>query len=355
VSLNKISIASIIENIGNNKLVICAKYIAEGMFSIYEPQALSVILILNAQLEVAMLLKYETVKDNPALLQALTSLTPEEFEAVLPTFSREWEAYHATTLRPAAERQRRPGGGRKATLQTATDKLLFILFYYKLYPLELVLGFLFGMRQSQACEWIHKLSPVLQRTLAQHGYLPERDAPQVAVALEADGERTFAIDGVERRRQRPSDPEEQKTFYSGKKKAHTFKNNLIVSVRSRLVYYLGATHAGKKQEKAICDEEQPPFPEGSTLYQDKGFQGYAPAGVTIRQPKKKPRGGQLTPEEKQQNALISRLRIVVEHVIAGVKRCRIVKDVFRNTTDGFDDLALEIACGLHNLRTAYRT
>ncbi len=77
-----------------------------------------------------------------------------------------------------------------------------------------------------------------------------------------------------------------------------------------------------------------------------------------RQPKKKPRGRELTLEEKEQNSLISRIssmRIVVEHVICGVKRCRVVKDVFRNTRDKFADLVMEIACGLHNFRTAYRT
>ena len=74
-----------------------------------------------------------------------------------------------------------------------------------------------------------------------------------------------------------------------------------------------------------------------------------------RQPKKKPRGRELTVEEKEQNSLISSMRIVVEHVICGVKRCRIVKDVFRNTRDKFADLVMEIACGLHNLRTSYRT
>jgi hypothetical protein len=45
---------------------------------------------------------------------------------------------------------------------------------------------------------------------------------------------------------------------------------------------------------------------------------------------------------------------VVEHVIAGVKRCRIVKDVFRNTTEAFDDLVMELACGLHNFRVNFR-
>ena len=54
------------------------------------------------------------------------------------------------------------------------------------------------------------------------------------------------------------------------------------------------------------------------------------------------------------NHLFSSARVVVENVIAGVKRCRIVKDVLRLTTDGISDLVMEIACGLHNLRVSYR-
>jgi hypothetical protein len=54
------------------------------------------------------------------------------------------------------------------------------------------------------------------------------------------------------------------------------------------------------------------------------------------------------------NGLISSARVLVENVIAGVKRCRIVKDVFRNTKSGFSDLAMEVACGLHNFRVEFR-
>jgi hypothetical protein len=46
---------------------------------------------------------------------------------------------------------------------------------------------------------------------------------------------------------------------------------------------------------------------------------------------KKPKGRELTEAEKAKNTIISSIRILVEHIIAGVKRCRIVKDVFRNT------------------------
>jgi hypothetical protein len=54
------------------------------------------------------------------------------------------------------------------------------------------------------------------------------------------------------------------------------------------------------------------------------------------------------------NHLVSSARVIVENVIAGVKRCRIVKDVFRLTKEGMADLVMEIACGLHNLRVSCR-
>jgi hypothetical protein len=37
-----------------------------------------------------------------------------------------------------------------------------------------------------------------------------------------------------------------------------------------------------------------------------------------------------------------------------VKRCHIVKDLFRNTKVGFTDLVMEVACALHNLRMDFR-
>jgi hypothetical protein len=58
--------------------------------------------------------------------------------------------------------------------------------------------------------------------------------------------------------------------------------------------------------------------------------------------------------DKFLNQVIASVRIVVEHVIAGIKRCRIVKETLRLTQDGISDLLMEIACGLHNLRVSQR-
>ncbi len=131
------------------------------------------------------------------------------------------------------------------------------------------------------------------------------------------------------------------------------KNNLIIDVEDRLVQYLSATYAGRVHDKRICDDEAYTFPPCG-LFQDTGFQGYKPDHVDTYQPKKKPRGKELTEEDKAENTMIASIRILVEHVISGVKRCRIVKDVFRKTTANVSDQVMEIACGLHNLRAILR-
>lgn len=58
--------------------------------------------------------------------------------------------------------------------------------------------------------------------------------------------------------------------------------------------------------------------------------------------------------DKFLNQVIASVRIEVEHVIAGIKRCRIVKEALRLTKEGISDLVMEIACGLHNLRVSAR-
>jgi hypothetical protein len=62
----------------------------------------------------------------------------------------------------------------------------------------------------------------------------------------------------------------------------------------------------------------------------------------------------LSVAEQWLNSLVSGVRVVVEHVIAGVKRCRMVRDVLRLTQEGMSDVVMEIACGLHNLRVSCR-
>lgn len=164
---------------------------------------------------------------------------------------------------------------------------------------------------------------------------------------------TFFHDGTERPIQRPKDREAQQTYYSGKKKQHTVKNNLMINANSKVVL-LTPCYEGKIHDKRIADMTVYSLPEGSCLYQDSGFQGFSVPGVTMLQPKKKPKGQELTDPEKAKNREISSIRIRIEHVMSGIKRYRIVKDKLRNYKKGFTDLVMETCCGLHNFRLNFR-
>jgi hypothetical protein len=301
-----------------------------------------------------MKIRYDEVKKTGVLFLALTGITVSEFEKLLPIFEKCLRDYVPEDHMKGKERKRRYGGGRKLKLSGIEDNLLFILFYFKLYPLQAVAGFLFGMSQSQTNCLIYRLSPILKKSSGILNRLPERIPQELKKVLTEEGEDEVVTDGTERKRQRPEDREKQRKFYRGKKKGHTLKNNVVVTTEGRKVKYLSGTYEGRKHDKKICDEENPLFPKGIVLNQDTGFQGYKPEGVIVRQPKKKPRGGKLSPAEKNQNFIIAGVRIAAEHVISGIKRCRIVKDIFRNTKEKFDDLVMEIACGLHNFRTEQR-
>jgi len=134
---------------------------------------------------------------------------------------------------------------------------------------------------------MHHVLPVLQRAFAALGLAPERDASRVATSpLALEGAPDVALDGTERRRQRPTNAVQHQEQYSGKKQTQTDKNLLLVHAHTDNVVSLGPTVAGKKHDKQAADEGELAYPTHATLDKDTGFQGYEPAGVLTRQPKK---------------------------------------------------------------------
>src|SRR6266702_8231616 len=177
-----------------------------------------------------MVFSYQQVQEHPKLLLAMTSLTHAEFQQLLSHFQYAWDQYVQQHYVDRDERQRQYGAGRsEATLITLEDKLLFILYYVKVYPLQEILAFEFGMVQSTANEWIHILSGVLKKALDHGEYLPERDPKQLETVLAPETESMYGIDGTERARQRPRDPEKQKHYYSGKKKRTRSRISLLAA------------------------------------------------------------------------------------------------------------------------------
>lgn len=299
-----------------------------------------------------MKITYAQLRGKSRILQSLTGLNQQEFERLLISFEQAWERFVTETFQHN-RRKRGYGAGRTAQLKTQSDKLLFILVYFRLYPTQEVQGFLFGISQAQANEWVHRLTRLLNQSLGEEQQLPERQPWKLAQVLAACSSLEFMLDGTERPINRPKDKEDRKTYYSGKKKAHTIKNN-IISEREGKVVFVSDTYEGKKHDKKIVDEEKYQFPPGSTLWQDTGFQGFDPPGVIVKRPMKKPRNGQLTEKQKEDNRAISKVRVEVEHQICGIKRCQIVVQKFRNRLDHYADDVIETACGLHNFRLTHR-
>lgn len=235
------------------------------------------------------MITYAQLKERPKDFLAVTSLTVEEFDQLLPVFEKKLVAITVSPeqTKKGEPRKRKQGAGPKERLQSVADKLLFILSYQKTYPLQTMQGLQFGLSQSRTNYWIHCLLPLLQQSLTELGLRPERDPAVVADnPLVGEVAPDLLIDGTERRRQRPKDKAEQSEHYSGKKKAHTDKNLLLVNSHTQKVVYLSPTEMGKKHDKKIADEQAIVYPPAATLGKDTGFQGYEPPGIVTFQPKK---------------------------------------------------------------------
>src|SRR3972149_923808 len=300
-------------------------------------------------------MKYTELRRHPAVFQSFTGLNLAAFSELLASFEQAYEDdLNKRDEERAGRRQRERGAGRNGALISLENKLLFILFYFKIYPVQEVQGYLFGMGQTQAGEWIHRLAPILNQALGYEKQLPARKTQDIEQVLAACPGLEFIIDGTERPIRRPKNKDKQKEYYSGKKKRHVVKNNVVSEKRTKKVKALSATCEGKKHDKKLADEQAIRFPKGSTVWKDTGFQGYEPENVITYQPMKKPKGKELTAEQKERNKQISKERIGVEHSIGGIKVFGIVRDVYRNMCAGFDDLVMETACGLYNFRLDYR-
>ena len=298
------------------------------------------------------------------LMRGVTGMSVSEFLELSEKFGKELEKEkqsHYEECMNEGKRERMPGGGRKGKLETVFDKLFFILFYFKCYPTFDVGGFIFDLDRSNACRNVHKLIPMLNRTLGEAMVLPKRQIHTTEELFEMFPEvHDLFLDATERQIQRPKNKHKQKESYSGKKKRHT-KKNTIISDEKKEIRYLGPTVFGKKHDYGIFTDEFPepppmshpdipPPPGDRRFWTDLGYIGIEKdfPELDVIMPKKKPKGGELTKEEKHMNKLISGVRVKVEHAIGGVKRFGIVSNIFRNKTEDMDDKVMETSCGLWN-------
>jgi hypothetical protein len=126
--------------------------------------------------------------------------------------------------------------------------------------------------------------------------------------------------------------------------------NVLLGDTSCQVPFLSDTYEGSRHDTPIADQPPYPLPKGSELGQELGFVGFTLDGVAITMPHKKPRGGELSAEQKAENRAIADRRVRGEHSICSIKRLRIVKDTMRLWKDTVRDMLMEVCVGLHNFR-----
>jgi hypothetical protein len=122
------------------------------------------------------MITYSSLQSDHREFLALTGLTLREFQPLLNAFTAAYDRrYPKDRTLADRPRQRGAGGGRKGVLSCPEQKLLFLLVYLKTYPIQALMGELFGLSQPGVNYWIHRLLPVLQEALDSLGVLPERD------------------------------------------------------------------------------------------------------------------------------------------------------------------------------------
>jgi hypothetical protein len=287
-------------------------------------------------------------------LLSLTSLTAAEFFQLLLPFDALWQRYHAHhDLKGERRRIQKFSEHGLMSLKGSVDKLFFVLVYLKQNSLQAYHGFCFEMSQGKVSQWLRVLLPILEQALHRLQLLPSREPSHLYLSLRLLAGQVLLMDATERAIPRSVDKERQRHEYSGKQQEHTLKN-LLVSQEQNRILYLSATVPGSMHDKALADEMELAFLPEQCLLLDLGFIGYEPEGAQTLLPVKKPYQGELSATDKLYNRLLASVRVKVEHVMAGVKRIRIVKEKIRLHGEQIRDLVMLMACGLHNLRVAHR-
>ncbi len=278
-----------------------------------------------------MILRYTNLQRYPRVFLAVTGLKLPEFASllndVLPLYAEAEQKRHLKQCRlPQAERQRAPGGGHPFTL-AVRDQLLLTLVWLRIYPTHEVLGFLFGVSDSTVSRLVHRWLPLValagrdQMRGVDPGRKHRRTLEQVLCEVP---QLTALIDSFEQRVQRPMDPKEQREHYSGKKKAHTLKTQVVVQPDTGLFMDVGQSVRGPTNDHTLVGESgvKGRLPQDTVLGGDLGYVGEVKeeGDMEVVTPRRKPRGKERPVEDVLYNKAFAQVRVKVEHSIGRARR-----------------------------------
>jgi hypothetical protein len=326
------------------------------------------------------MLTVKKLRRKPKHFHNFTGLTPEHFDELLQAVQPLYQQAEEQRLFNA-DRQRARGAGRKFKLELP-ERLLMSLMYLRLYLTQTLLGYLFDLDTANVSREIQgRMLGVLSQVLP----VPAQDEPLLDLALLAcssdsgEGEpkakkkistleellekhpefKEIFIDATEQELPKPQDKNRRKEYYSGKRKRHTAKMQ-VVSTKNKLIVHLCRHVAGRVNDHLLLratgvmrkiPKKEGEDKEGVVVRVDRAYEGLQEEypQVRVQKPRKARRGHPLTVLEKILNRTMSKLRIEVEHVIGDLKKFRLLAGIYRGPVQRYDESALVIA-GLHNYR-----
>lgn len=243
-------------------------------------------------------------------------------------------------LRPAwdAAQGRKAKTGRPHAVGGLAEHLILLLIVYRCHVTQGFMAWLVGTDKASVCRALQRIAPIARRVLGVRR----------AIRVSADEAQALLIDATEQPIERPK--RGQKRWYSGKKKRHCIKAEVVATQKGRIAA------VSRSVPGTVADitlrRRGPPLPPGAHAYMDSGYQGYQGDHPDTETPYKRSKNNSLTPEEKAYNTAPSRLRVRAEHAIGRMKRFRILSDRWRYPRASHA-AAFSIIAGITNLMAGF--
>lgn len=300
----------------------------------------------------------EKLRNKPEKCHAFTGLTPAEFDTVLAAVEPLYRSVQAERRDPSS-RRRAIGAGHPFTL-SVSDRLLMTLIYWRVYLTQGLLGFLFDLDDSNVSREIRRMRQVLLQVLP----VPSRDTNLIPSPIANTSRRSstlqelleqhpeweeLLIDATEHPVFRPKNRLARRQRYSGKRKRHTIKTQ-VVATPNVIVHLVGEIPGCVHDNLLLLGSGViPRIPSDRRIRLDLGYEGiedYYP-NHKIEKGIRGQRGHKITILGKLYNRMLSRLRIPVEHIIGRLKQFNVLASLYRGRWTNHEDTVTVIA-GLVN-------
>ena len=266
---------------------------------------------------------------NKRQFRSLTGIDAATFRLMLERLRPLWRE----RIVSAKNRSGRPWG-----IGGLEDHLLVLLILYRCAVTQDFLGCLYRVNKSTICHALQRIEPLARRVIGV----------KRRVRVSREEAEALIIDCTEQPIQRPR--RKQRCWYSGKKKRHTVKTEIVVTAAGKIASVSDAV-PGRVHDLEVR-RRGPPLPQGSHAYCDSGYQGLQNDTADVEIPYKRTKLHPLTADERVYNHALGRFRVRVEHAFAKIKRFCLFADRFRYPRRTYAD-KFAIVAGIVNLAAGF--